>query len=216
MIIFGTRGVKFKIDQGEFHCPQCATQRAYKHKKVRRFFTLYFIPIIPLDSLGDFVECQACKGTFVSNILDYKPELGEQQFQSEYEKAMRHCMIMMMLADGEIDENEMDIVLNIINKFGHNDMSMEELEELVDVVEMKNEPVEKYLTRISPQLNEHGKEIIIKCAIAVASSDGHIDDSEIEMIQVMAEVMEMSKYHIKGLLSEIADKPTNTPTFSDN
>lgn len=216
MIIFGTRGVKFKIDEGNFLCPQCATERGYKHKKVRRFFTLYFIPLIPLDSLGDYVECTTCKGTFVSRVLDYKPEMGQDQFQSEYEKAMRHCMIMMMLADGEIDENEMDMVLKIINKFGHNDISMSELEGLVEVVEHQNEPIQKYLTKITPSLNEHGKEIIIKCAIAVASSDGHIDDSEIELMYEMAHTMEMSKYHIKGLLDEIKGGGQTTPTFSDN
>ncbi len=215
MIIFGTRGVKFKIDEGHFMCPQCAAERPYKHKKVRRFFTLYFIPLIPLDSLGDFVECQQCKGTFVSRVLDYKPSMGENQFQSEYEKAMRHCMIMMMLADGEIDENEMEMVLNIINKFGHNDITMQELEDLVEVVEHQNEPIQKYLSRITPSLNEHGKEIIIKCAIAVASSDGHVDDSEIALIHEMADTMEMSKYHIKGLLSEMSGNDRKH-TFSDN
>ena len=215
MIIFGTRGVKFKIDEGRFLCPQCAKERDYKHKKVRRFFTLYFIPLIPLDSLGDYVECTTCKGTFVSRVLDYKPAMGENQFQSEYEKAMRHCMIMMMLADGEIDEKEMDMVLKIINKFGHNDITMSELEGLVEVVEHKNEPIQKYLSKITPSLNEHGKEIIIKCAIAVASSDGHVDDSEIALIQEMALTMEMSKYHVKGLLDGITGNQ-QSHTFSDN
>ena len=215
MIIFGTRGVKFKIDEGTFMCPQCATERDYKHKKVRRFFTLYFIPLIPLDSLGDFVECQDCKGTFVSRVLEYQPSVGENQFQSEYEKAMRHSMIMMMLADGEIDENELDMVLKIINKFGHNDMTMAELEDLVEVVELQNEPVEKYLSRITPSLNEHGKEIIIECAMAVAASDGHVDQSELDMIMLMADVMKMSKYHIKGLISDITEgQPEHK--FSDN
>jgi uncharacterized membrane protein YebE (DUF533 family) len=170
-----------------------------------------------LDSLGDYVECQTCKGTFVSRVLDYKPSLAEDknQFQSEYEKAMRHCMIMMMLADGEIDSNEMDMVLKIINKFGHNDITMQELEDLVEVVEHQNEPIAKYLTRITPSLNEHGKEIIIKCAIAVASSDGHVDQSEIDLIEEMALTMEMSKYHLKGLLGEITGEKT-AHTFSDN
>ena len=37
----------------------------YKHIKVTKFFTLYFIPLIPLGSAGEYVECQTCKGTFV-------------------------------------------------------------------------------------------------------------------------------------------------------
>ena len=51
MIIFGTRGVKSTLSQGQFDCPQCGSNRAYKHKKVTRFFTLYFIPVIPLGKI---------------------------------------------------------------------------------------------------------------------------------------------------------------------
>jgi len=119
MIIFGTRGIKSTIKEGQFLCPQCATQKPYKHKKVTKFFTLYFIPLIPLGQAGEFVECLTCKGTFVPRVLDYKPNQGQNEFQSEYEKAMRHSMVLMMLADGIIDDNEMKVVQKIINKFGH-------------------------------------------------------------------------------------------------
>ena len=55
-IIFGTRGVTSKKDRGQFQCPQCGSGCEYVHKSVRRFFTLYFIPVIPLDHLGEIAE----------------------------------------------------------------------------------------------------------------------------------------------------------------
>lgn len=213
MIIFGTRGIRTTMEEGEFLCPQCATNKRYKHKKVTNFFTLYFIPLIPLGRAGDYVECQTCEGTFVSRVLDYNPQLAGDNFQSEYEKAMRHSMVMMMLADGEIDDNEMLTVQRIINKFGHHDMSLDELEDYVDQVEDENEAVDTYLRRVTPNLNEHGKEIIIKCAITVAGADGHIDQSEIDMIKEMARAMDMSASHLKGILSDMSK---SEPNASDN
>jgi len=204
MIIFGTRGVKSTMEQGEFLCPQCASNKNYKHKKVTRFFTLYFIPLIPLGRIGEFVECQTCRGTYVPRVLDYKPDqIGENEFQSVYEKAMRHSMVLMMLADGVIDDEEMKMVLQIINKFGHNDMTNAELEKFVEQVQKEKEPVEKYLKKITPSLNEHGKEIIIKCGLSVASADGNIDPSEIAMIHEMAKAMEMSSSHVKGIIHDM-------------
>ena len=213
MIIFGTRGVKSTMKEGQFTCPQCASNQRYKHKKVTNFFTLYFIPLIPLGSAGDYVECQSCKGTFVSRVLDYDPSRNQNEFQSQYEKAMRHSMIMMMLADGHIDEEEMLMVQKIINKFGHNDITLDELNSLVEEVEANNEPIHKYLSKIAPSLNEHGKEIIIKCGLAVASADGHIDPSEKALIAEMARAMQMSSTHLKGILQDIA---TKQPSFSEN
>jgi len=212
-IIFGTRGVNSTIKQGDFLCPQCATERQYKHKKVTRFFTLYFIPLIPLGKAGEFVECQTCRGTFVPKVLDYNPNEGKNEFQSQYEKAMRHSMILMMLADGHIDNNEKNTVLQIINKFGHSDINIPQLDALILDVEKNKEPVSRYLSKISPSLNEHGKELIIKCGLSVASADGYIDASEMALIHSMADAMQMSKNHLKGI---IEDSKQEVETYSKN
>jgi len=214
MIFFGTRGVKSTLSQGQFNCPQCEANRDYKHKKVTRFFTLYFIPIIPLGKLGDFVECQSCKGTFVSKVLDYNKDAASDAFLAEYEKAMKHCMVLIMLADGEIDDNEMVAVQAIINKFSHNDVTLDQLEEYVDEVKAKSENISTYLRGVTPSLNEHGKEIIIKCALSVAAADGNIDASELNLIKEMATTMEMSGSHLKGILSELSE--TKHTQYSDN
>ena len=204
MIIFGTRGVKSTIKEGNFNCPQCEDTKPFRHRKVTNFFTLYFIPLIPLGSAGEYVECRHCKGTFIPRVLNYKKEATQDQFLSQYEKAMKHCMVLIMLADGEIDENEMIMVQKIINKFGHNDITLDQLEDYVKEVQSGPMDISTYLKSIAPSLNEHGKEVVIKCAYSVAASDGHVDDSEIALIHEMAETMQMSKSHLKGILSELS------------
>ena len=64
LIIFGRRTTTKVVHQGDFTCPRCGPAKTYSHKQVRRWFTLYFIPVIPLGIVGEFVECQACAGTF--------------------------------------------------------------------------------------------------------------------------------------------------------
>ena len=213
MIIFGTRGVKSTIEQGTFNCPQCESNQSYKLRKVTQFFTLYFIPLIPLGKKGEYVECQSCKGTFIPNVLKYQRDSSADNFLSEYEKAMKHSLVLIMLADGHIDPNEMATVLSIVNKFGHNDISMNELEDYVKKVENENEDISTYLKRVTPSLNTHGKEMVIKCALAVAAADGNIDSSELKLITKMAQTMEMTGTHLKGILHEMM---TPTESFSEN
>lgn len=123
-------------------------------------------------------------------------------------------MVLMMLADGVIDEEEMLVVQKIINKFGHSDMTLDELEAFVEDVSQQKEPISTYLARVAPSLNEHGKEMVIKCALAVAAADGHIDESEKAMISEMATILEMSDAHLKGIFASFAEE--DTPTFSEN
>lgn len=205
MIIFGTRSVKFTKEQGQFHCPQCETQRDYKHKSARRFFTLYFIPLIPLDKLGEYVECRSCKGTFIPKVLEYQQSASADNFLSEYEKALKHSLVLMMLADGEIDDREMEVVLKVFNKFSHHDVTMPELEAYVSDVQRNPQHVATYLKGVAPRLNGHGKEMVIKCALSVAAADNHIDDSEIALLQEMAQAMEMTPSHLKGIMSEMME-----------
>lgn len=203
MIIFGTRGITSTLKEGTFSCPQCESNQAYRHRQVRKFFTLYFIPLIPLDTAGDYVECQRCKGTFVSRVLRQGNE--NEKFMALYETAMRHTMIKMMLADGVIEEEEKAIVLQIINKFGKNDLTMEQLDNLIKDIQRDNRAVDHYLKQIASSLNEHGKETIIKCAIQVACADNNFDDSEKELIMDMSKALEMSPSHLKGIFTEMFD-----------
>ncbi len=79
IIIFGTRGVRSTLKQGSFYCPQCDCEKDYKHKKVTRFFTLYFIPVIPLGKIGEYVECYSCRNTYIPRIIDMQSQIIEIQ-----------------------------------------------------------------------------------------------------------------------------------------
>ncbi|MBI5957846.1 MAG: zinc-ribbon domain-containing protein [Chloroflexi bacterium] len=71
-IIFGTRVRHSVIGEGQFYCPKCQAKRAYKHKRASRYFTLYFVPLIPMGKMGEFIECQACGIAFETSVLQLK------------------------------------------------------------------------------------------------------------------------------------------------
>lgn len=74
MIIFGTRGLTLNNGKpGQFFCPGCNGHRSHQRKKVQRFFTLYFIPLIPLNIVQEFIECQTCKQTYRPSVLEHDP-----------------------------------------------------------------------------------------------------------------------------------------------
>ncbi|NMH88705.1 tellurite resistance TerB family protein [Flavivirga algicola] len=206
MIIFGTRGVRSTKATGTFNCPQCEANRGYRHRKVTQFFTLYFIPLIPLGNKGEYVECDHCKGTFITKVINNTASDDREAFMAMYEQAIRHVMVKIMLADGVIDNNEKVMVLKIINKYGHNDMTSFQLDDYIKEVQADSSDISTYLKNVGPSLNEHGKELLIKCALDVAYSDGHFDESERKMILEMGVIMEMSSAHIKGIMAEFVEQ----------
>ena len=45
-----------------------ATAR-YRRLEARRWFTVFFIPVIPLKQLGTVVQCDSCGGQFGDDVL---------------------------------------------------------------------------------------------------------------------------------------------------
>ncbi len=65
MILFFGWKVRFAtVSEGQFHCPYCRADRPYERQLARRWFTLFFLPILPLKVLGEVVKCGYCHNHF--------------------------------------------------------------------------------------------------------------------------------------------------------
>jgi tellurite resistance protein len=206
MIIFGTRGVTYTADKGSFYCPECHTSQDYARKRVRRFFTLYFIPVFPMDRLGEYIECRSCRNTFRESVLNYSPEASAAKFETEFHTSVKRVMTLMMLADGEIADSEIQAIQDIYQRVSGSQISESDVKKEINVVKKKDMTVTDYLKEVAPYLNEHGKELILKSAIFIAAADGVFDERENRLLGEIAHALQMSPSHFKGILAEFASQ----------
>jgi uncharacterized tellurite resistance protein B-like protein len=210
MIIFGTKGRSIKMDSGEFNCPNCNIKRVYNKKYVQDWFTLYFIPILPVGSKkNEHIECEECLNIYHLDVIDYKPGLNDEEVTSEYEKALQNVLCLMIIADENIEDQEIKTVSNIFNKLTNDKkLSKVKINKTINNLKKDNLTADEYLKNIKPYLNIEHRELIIKAMYYVAGSDGHLDDRESELLMDTAKILEMTSAHIKGILSEL-DKGTS-------
>ncbi len=201
MIIFGTKGVTYTKQSTTFHCPSCGESPG-KHKRVRTFFTLYFIPLIPLNLQGEYAECQTCKGTYDIKILDYDPSGEEARFEAEFHGAIRRVMIQMLLADGNVDDREVETVREIYQQIAGTEISRQALRDQIATIEADHREVEDYLSELGGHLNDHGKEMVIRSAFLVAAADGEFHEDERALLEVIGKFLQMSPAHIKGVIAD--------------
>ena len=69
LLIFGLSVFFRTVGQGDFHCPGCGGDRHYRQRVARRWFTLFFIPVIPLNRVGEVVECTTCRTRYNLDVL---------------------------------------------------------------------------------------------------------------------------------------------------
>lgn len=236
LIIFGTRGVRSTMDEGQFYCPQCDGQTRFKHKKVTQFFTLYFIPLIPLGVKGKYVECQSCKNTYIERILEMRttidvsdkpepkkrvsntPQIDSVENNSKEEpvietieeeedlmpakqKAIKKLLIMMILADGRVDDQEITMFHKVYKETTGGYVA--NIYHEIDVVKNKSEKPAEYLKSAAHQLNEVGKRDVLKACMMIAASDGDIDPSEVKMVEQFGQALEMRPAEIKTIIEEV-------------
>jgi transcription elongation factor Elf1 len=73
LILFGTKGRRKVVANGQFACPKCGVEKDYEVISLREWFTLFFIPILPTannEEREDFVECGACKTKYDIDVLE--------------------------------------------------------------------------------------------------------------------------------------------------
>lgn len=204
LIIFGTRGITSAVATGQFHCPSCDKRRTYVHQRVRRFFTLYFIPLIPLDVVGEYVECQHCTDTFQPLVLELSPAKSEQTMQAEFHSAVKRVMVLMMLADGKIDAEEIETIRGIYGKLAKGELSKEDVDREVAASTADGRGLRQYLASVVGSLNDAGKEVVVKAAYFVASADGHVSEEETSLLSELAGALEMSPSHFKSVIEKLA------------
>ncbi|MGY8768753.1 MAG: zinc-ribbon domain-containing protein [Pirellulales bacterium] len=75
MIIFGWKTrIKQTAHHGQFHCPHCCVTSTYAECRLKTYFHLFFIPVLPLSDDPCGVQCCNCKNTFDDQVLSQIPE----------------------------------------------------------------------------------------------------------------------------------------------
>ena len=199
------------MDSGAFHCPNCKDNKDYQKKYVQNWFTLYWIPIFPVgEKKNEHIECDACSNIYHTDVIDYKPGLNEKEIESEYQKALKHVLCLMIVADHNVDDKEIEAVSNIYNKLTDNKkFSKAQIDKTIKQIKQEGQKVDDYLKEIKPYLNSDHRELIIKAMYFIAAADGDFDDKEGELLMETAGVLEMTPAHVKGVLSELDKNKSN-------
>ncbi|TWT83104.1 Tellurite resistance protein TerB [Planctomycetes bacterium CA13] len=170
MIIWGSRGLTSVVESTQFHCPQCSANRSGNLKQVRNFFTLYFIPLIPLNVAGRFVECTSCGGTFAEEILSYDPEVEQQETNSH----LLRVMVMAALADGQMDDAERGEIQKQYMELTGLPIPAATLEQETELAHQSKADLNSYVGKIAGDMSPHGKALVVKLAFHTMSAGGDL------------------------------------------
>jgi len=203
MIFFGTRGVNTTQSEGEFHCPKCGAGQEYRHRSVRRFFSFCNLPLVPLDKMGEFVECLSCKRTYHPDVLNFHPEKYPSDLEAHSHRGARKVMAAMLLADGDIKDEEVKIIHQVYFGLSGHALSEEALRAEIAQMQESGETLADVLSRMRGYLNIEGAEVIVRAGCLVAMADDEYHHTEKELLLEIAQGLGMPPFAFKGILRSL-------------
>jgi hypothetical protein len=205
MIIWGWRTITHSAATGEFYCPECTAKQPYTHQKIRRWFTLYFIPIIPLSVVGEQVKCKRCSQTWKMSVLEHDPEKAQSEQLKTISVDWFNAMSALVGSVGKVDQQVGEAVVADIAsatgwQYGANDVMAKATANRDQGVTQSD--VLARLGNLSATLSSSGKEMFLVAALNVLRMTTNCGPDEITLVQKIGSILGTSEAHIKGILLE--------------
>lgn len=176
---------------GSFRCPQCNHDTVYKLFALREELELAGVSLIPWKTVGEFVECQECRSTYISEVLD--PDKVAWKIKPLHLQAAMRVMLLTMLADGEMQETEIRKVAEVYTHIGGEKLHTTAVRTQAEHAKADPRGIEEYLEAMAPKLNETGKLAIVKSAWEVANADGNVQEEERLFMKRVAKALKLKK-----------------------
>jgi hypothetical protein len=196
MIIWGSRGITSTSGQGRFYCPSCDGERNYQAKRLRRFFTLYFIPIFPMGTISEWVECVACHGAFKPEVLKYDPRVQQQAIQAQIITEARR--ILAIAAGPSLSPAARTAMKEAHQALFDKEWPDAEMESLLARVDAH--PSLESVRQVSEAMTANVKESILLHALKVArTADGNLALETVKTLGETAVAMGLTEAHWRGI-----------------
>jgi hypothetical protein len=194
IVVWGWRVRHKTLSEGTFFSPATGQDGPYRLVEARRWFTLFWIPLIPLKVVGTFVECGVTKNLFDPKILEAPTNA---QLVDDLASAAREVVAAVASADGAVTARQRKAALEVVGSYneGYDKDSLR-----ADIGRVDDVDLSARLGTIAGSLTEQGKERLLDGAARVLVADGDPGERGREVLDQVGAGLGMSAAHVRGVV----------------
>lgn len=195
LIILGVRAFYRSIGQGAFYCRRCGGDREYRRRTGRRWFTLLFIPVVPLAKVGQHVQCANCRTRYVTDVL---AQPTTAQMQVALPAGMRAAAVAMLRSGDSGSLVARQRAIAMIAAAGSRGYDEEALDR---DIEQPSDWLRTALHQVGAQLTIQAREWYLADVIRIGMADGSLSDSERSAAQAIGLDLGMTQAQVVGVVA---------------
>lgn len=198
LIIFGFR-INFRtIGTIEFFCPRCGGDRQGDRRTARRWFTIFWIPVIPLNHVGEVLECTTCHTRFEPAVADQPTTAGLQLILGN---AVR-VLTAMIVGAGDCDSAAMRAAA--VAEVQAVDADYDDATLGSDLGAVDPALAAQYVVPLAEGIQVAGKERLLSNLVRVALASGTVTPDQRSVIDLTGRGLGLTSAHITGIVSSVA------------
>ena len=185
LIIAGTKVEENEVGSGTFNCPNEGSKQSYRHVRLEKKATAFFVPVATMSDLGEYVECQSCGATYKPEVLEYRTQ---EDLDNALAVAVMRLALEVVLADGRVTDEERQRVIDIANPYFEppgltlDDLSEMLAEQQLDTAKTRSKNTAAAFAELGSALNMEGRRAFVRVAYCLAAADGEVAETEREVI----------------------------------
>lgn len=202
MILVGTMNWASTRSSGLFRCPECGDTQNFRLRASRPFLTLYFVPILPIGALQEYVECRHCKSSYEPDILagnmatthlSSKP-LAKSKDDSFLEQAagsravapfredLLKVIALIMVEDGHVTEDEIRTARLVYENMVQQNLSRDDLGRMCGSVQQQRLTTLSFLATARDRRSLEEKLLLIQAQFAICGAEGAVSPRRLEAL----------------------------------
>jgi tellurite resistance protein len=202
MVWIGTMNLTRTVDRGNFYCPTCGSNQAYRLRHRRPFLTIYFIPVVPVGAAEPFVQCEGCRSHWDPSVLEMTRESHEEAQREQFREEALRAAILVTIADGSITDEEIDALLRVSNNLLQRPLEREELGMQCASAQRLGVPAENYILSVKNRWSEEQCRAALQAAFLAASAGGDLNDQQVKMLARLQEMFHLTDDEYQEIIED--------------
>lgn len=191
--------------RGVFTCPNCGSAQDFRLRVSRPFLTFYFIPVIPIGGLNEYVQCTGCKQAFETSVLASTMMPGEAPQANPatvpFEYDLLAVIALSMVEDGQVTENEIRVARRLFENITQENLSRDQLGNACSEVRVSRMTLLSYLTTAAKRRDHQEKLLMVQAIFGVAGADGQISAGRLNALVECHKVLEIDQSEFQSAVA---------------
>jgi hypothetical protein len=199
-VLLSLIGVRFcfkTTGHGTLHCHRCGGDRPYRRLIGRRWIHVLRIPLIPLDSVVEHVQCRVCRTRYRIEVLRL-PTLAAME--AALPAGSLAAVTTMLLADDPTSSQARGRAIDMVHEAGlpgYDDADLtSDLAAAADAAADAAAPIRA----LARQLVDPAPEWFLADVVRVGLADGPLSDDERDAARLIAAYLGMTSEQAQGVI----------------